>query len=547
MALLSLLAALSLAWGGGHHRAAPPQGLPAVSPAVGASALPAPSLLPGSLPEAPSLALPAAELAAVPAPSLPAAAETVLSAVPAAVLPARTISSEDPLPGQAALPAARAELEAGAEGLREAGRSDPAGPEVAAGLDELFSGRLAIKKGRGRPAPTPPGFDGSPIVNDDGVTLLGRAAAYYRKAEELVRRNKKRMDLSETLGVMNDSYADVWAKLTVLEHLGREGRGAAQYSNHLPGTLIWIDALYANGGRRTAVHTHRVYFHKAANPRSEIEEGSRRVAREIDDLVYMLRPGGHVEEQVKGGPLDEVVLAFDARGYPEIKDAIRAKFAAIERQHPRRFRFLFVDELAPVPASDHALRQDLNALTARYKRNGLEHIIEGVIYSRYVGLLLELQTLEHYADRGYAILQSGRELFDEKGLYITELDAVVRSRQGRVALVEARSMRTPMSMERALKKRILYKLDAYARNWDLLDRAAGARIDEVVFAVDVGAREGLADFLRAKEPELSAKYGRPVSFLFLAANDLWPDPDAPKTAAPAKPTRKEKASKRKRR
>jgi hypothetical protein len=138
-----------------------------------------------------------------------------------------------------------------------------------------------------------------------------------------------------------------------------------------------------------------------------------------------------------------------------------------------------------------------------------------VVYSRYVGLLLELKTIEHYKDRGYEILQGGRELFDADNKYITELDVVVRSPEGKVALVEAKSARVPLPPEDALKDKVVRKLETYRKHRDLLEKDIGRRVDEVVFSFDVGRNSELKAYLQGKGEALSREYGFRVSFLFI--------------------------------
>ena len=142
-----------------------------------------------------------------------------------------------------------------------------------------------------------------------------------------------------------------------------------------------------------------------------------------------------------------------------------------------------------------------------------------MVYGRYVGLLLELRTLEHYLAKGYEVLQSGRELFDDERKYLTELDAVVRDPgTGRVSLVEAKSARVPLPFEQVLHDKVVAKLENYSKNRALLTSAIGAPVDEVVFSFDVGSNKGLERYLQAREAELTKKYGFTVKFLFLESS-----------------------------
>jgi hypothetical protein len=294
-----------------------------------------------------------------------------------------------------------------------------------------------------------------------------------------------------------------------------------------------VDAVLRQGRRKIAIHTQRVFFHRSPNPRSEIAEGIRRTDRSLDEILSYFQKGGIAEQNL--GPLSGIILAFDIRGYEEIKAHLKARWGTIARAHGSRFRPVFVDELARVPAGVPEMRRELNRLIDLYQkdRSGLQKIIGGVIYSRYVGLLLELKTIEYFLDRGYWILQSGREFLDADHNYITELDAVVRSPEGKISLVEARSARVLLPPNQVLKDKILYKLDTYKKYRREINAFIGAPFEEVVFSIDVGPQtpssltrskgeaeylerqQALVEFLRAQEGPLSRRYGFPVRLLFL--------------------------------
>lgn len=352
----------------------------------------------------------------------------------------------------------------------------------------------------------------APVENYEGVRVIGRAAQYFREVDRLVRAYRGVIDFDQSLDVMDDSYGDVVAKVTAVEALA--GRRRLEQENvHLKGTLTFVDGVLDDGGRRVAVHTHRVYFHRAADPASEIEEGIRRVDGWIREARALFAPGGAADKRL--GALDGVELVFDARGHDAIKRHLRARGAEVEALTAGRIRFHFLDELATVPRGRDEVRARLNELTEAYRGRGLEKIVEGVTYSRYVGLLLELKTMELLHRRGHRVLQSGREVFDAAGRYVTELDAVVRAPDGRVLLVEAKSARVALAPEKVLADKVVRKLETYRRNWALLEESVGERIDGVVFAMDAGRQKDLPRWLRAREAALSAEYGVPVEFLFL--------------------------------
>jgi hypothetical protein len=489
----------------------PGLGLPPVS-AAGASiqtgyapaAFTVPTLAPSFMPSAP-LAAPSAMAAPVAAPvAAPSAA--VLPGLPAAAAPASAVRAVSAAEAPAA-PAGAPALDS----LNAAAASRHHGGKV-------FDGGRAQK-----PAST--GY----VVNDEGVRVNDRAAEYYQEVRRMVEQYKGQVDLSESLDVMDDAYGDVLAKVSAVEAVAK-GRGLSQENTHLEQTLTWVDGVLTDGKKTIAVHTHRVFFHHAKNPQSEIEEGIRRVDGYIADAERMFARGGKAEQQL--GPLDEVELVFDSRGYQAIKDHLKTRAAEVEARSHGRITFKYLDDLAPMPQDQAVIRERLNGLTKKYSGQGLEKIIEGVIYSRYVGLLLELKTVEHYHNLGYKILQSGRELFDENGKYVSELDVVVQSPEGKVLLVEAKSARVGLPFEEVLKDKVLYKLDTYKKHKAELDGMIGRPFDEVVFSMDIAINPdaagdprrltyrdtqklALAEYLRKQEPMLSAKYGFPVRFLFL--------------------------------
>ena len=368
------------------------------------------------------------------------------------------------------------------------------------------------------------------IINDEGVKINDRAAIYYTEVRRMVELYKGKINLEESLDVMDDAYSDVLAKVSAVEAVAK-GRGLSQVNTHLEETLVFVDGVLEDGSKKVAVQTHRVFFHKAENPQSEIAEGIKRVDGVIRDAEMMFSRGGKAEQQM--GKIDEVELVFDARGYQEIKDHIAKRGEEVTARSKGRISFKFLDDLAPLPKEQSEIRAKLNEIAAKYNGEngeGLSKIYEGVIYSRYVGLLLELKTVEHYYKLGYKILQSGREMFDEKGLYVSELDVVVESPEGVVSVVEAKSARVGLPNEEVLQDKVIYKLDTYMKFKAQLDAMIGKKFDAVVFSMDVGIdpdinrsqvmpkdirKLELVDFLRSQEYSLSKRYGFPVSFLFL--------------------------------
>ncbi|MCX5796662.1 MAG: hypothetical protein NTY77_14305 [Elusimicrobia bacterium] len=455
--------------------------LPALSPSLSAPSLSlaAPSLLPPS----------AAALAPTPIPVLtPAIVALAPAAAPAVAAPATLTET----------------LQQGLDQYGKAQAADPSGAAGASVIQGLYEGR---NDSQGLKS-----LDSGVLVNDEGVGVFGKAAAYYKEIQRTVEKLKGRVELGESLDVMDDAYGDVWSKLKAVEAIA-QSRNVEEHNTHLDESLVWVDGVMRDHGRNVAIQTHRVYFHHSANPQSEIAEGTRRVDKYLDDALKQFSSHGRAEKAM--GVFDEVILAFDTRGYQEIKEHLQRREAEVAKASGGRYRFVYLDDLVKPPASPEAMRADLNVLTEKYRGKGLDKIIEGVIYSRYVGLLLELKTLEHYLDAGYKILQSGRELFDERGMYVTELDAVVQGPDGKVSVVEAKSARVALSPEDVLREKVLAKLDCYTKNRALLEKFVGSKFDEVVFSFDVGRQPYLAEYLKGREAELSKRYGVAVRFLFL--------------------------------
>lgn len=450
-----------------------------------------------SVPAIPALpATPAALAPSISAPVIP----NFMPAVPMAAIP-----------GSMPVVALTGHLSEQAAAIHESVHQDRSGLGGLEQLSQLYDlGPKKAKRSGG-------GFDASKdtnfVINDENVSINGRAAAYYKEVRRLIDKYAGKIDLSESLDVMDDSYAEVRSKLAAIEGMAR-ARGIEKENTHLEQTLLWVDGVMKKGDKTTAIHTSRVFFHKADNSRSEIAEGIRRADRYLEDTAKYFARGGKAEQAL--GTLDDIVLAFDARGYDEIKRHLKRREQDFKRTHGARFSFAYVDELSPIPQTQEAVREELNALVRKYKGKGLQKIIEGVIYSRYVGLLLELKTVEHFYNLGYKIDQSGRDLFDATGQYITELDTVVRSPSGQRVVVEAKSARVKIPHEQALADKILYKLDTYKRHRVTMEQAVGGPF-EVVFSLDTGSDPALGAFLKGKERELTKTYGFKISFLFLSS------------------------------
>jgi len=414
-------------------------------------------------------------------------------------------------------------------------------------LDELRQTAAARDRGGrfdgGRAAPPAEGRnvrgrgDDVFIKNDEGVWVGGRVADQYREIRRLYALLSPKMDLSDTMNVMDDAYDESRVKLAAVEMAAAE-RNIAASSVHLEDTRTWIDAVLTDEeGRQIAVHTHRVYFHPADNADSEIREGIRRVDAYIEEAKKEFASGGHAEQDMDAR-FDQVQLTFDVRGYQQIADHIRAKEAELQAEQPGRFKFSYIVE-RPLPVPK--MRAEYNRLVEKYKDQpqGVMNIIDGVTYSRYVGLLHELKSHEDSVNKGETVLQAGRDFFEEipqpdgskKRRYITEFDAVVRTKDGTIILREDKSVRTPLPLDVAMESTFLYKLEIYKANRALIEKSLGAPLN-VRFSVDVGgasrrpARQGvlvwkdvrqqeLLEYLKTQGPILTEKYGFPVSFVFV--------------------------------
>lgn len=472
---------------------------------------------PGMLPGGPGAASPFAlapmlaltpTLSVIPAPSIAIAAPaSVIAAAPSIGGPSALTPAQRVAPALEALDLSAASRHGG----RDSGRNDRRDG------GSLFDG--SAKKAA---APVY-------IINDEGVKINDRAAIYYTEVRRMVAEYKGVINLEESLDVMDDAYSDVLAKVSAVEAVAK-GRGLSQVNTHLEETLTFVDGVLDDGAKKVAVHTHRVFFHKSNEPKSEIAEGIRRVDGYLKDAEKMFAKGGKAEQQM--GKLDEVELVFDARGYQEIKDHLKKRGEELNARSKGRIAFKFLDELAPLPKEQKEIRAKLNDLVQKFggQSEGLSKIYEGVIYSRYVGLLLELKTVEHYHKLGYKILQSGRELFDKNGMYISELDVVVQSPDGKISVVEAKSARVGLPPEEVLEDKVAYKLRTYKKYKAELDAMIGQKFDAVVFSMDVAVDPNidpadvmprdvpkleLIKFLRSKEAALTEEYGFPVSFLFI--------------------------------
>lgn len=431
--------------------------------------------------------------------------------------------------------------------LAAASRHDPSG-------DSFFDGarsRAAVPvapPGRGQSGPK--GF----IKNADGVWVGGRVAEQSRWIDRLYAELSPRVNLADVMNVMDDAYDEARVKLTGVEKAAIR-REIAESSVHLEGTRNWVDAILVDeGGRNIAVHTHRVYFHPApGNPASEISEGIRRVDKYLEKAERDFAAGG-LAERDRGRKFAQIELNFDTRGYQEIENHLRRKEKEFRAAYGNRFLFHYITESRMASAP---LRAEYNRLVEKYRDQpeGVMNIIDGVTYSREVGVGHELNSHKKRLAIGLQITQAGRDFFGKKVLpdgriveeYKTEFDAVTEpltdahkpARERDVVLWEDKSARVWMPLDKVMEETFLYKLRIYRENRAIIEESLGGAPLKVAFSVDVGglnrraAKQGLLvwddprqkallEHLQEAAPALSAEYGFPISFIFVNSH---PDED----------------------
>jgi hypothetical protein len=506
--------------------------LPGLSASFSAPALSALSV--------PSLSISAAPLAASPAFAAPAHAAPALAAVPAALAPAAipagrsAVAAASAAEAPAAAPALSVLTDAAASRHDSGSRFDGRG-RAAAPVSAPAAGRRS-------------GRDQSSFVkNADGVWVGGRVAEQGAWIARMYAELSPKIDLADVMNVMDDAYDEARVKLKSVEKTAADRQLAAS-SVHLEGTRNWIDAILVDkADRNIAVHTHRVYFHPApGNPASEISEGIRRVDKYLEKAKDDFGPGGLAESEF-GKEFSAVELSFDTRGYKEIEDHIRARAAEFRAAYGDRYHFNYVTEpkMASAP-----LRAEYNRLVEKYmdQPEGLRGILDGVTYSREVGVGHELNSHKKRLAMGLKITQAGRDFFGKKVLpdgriveeYKTEFDAVTEPvadaakapKDRDVVLWEDKSTRVWMSLEKTMEETFLYKLRIYRENRGIIEESLGGAPLKVAFSVDVGglnrraAKQGvlvwrdirqqeLMEHLKKVAPELSKEFGFPVSFIFV--------------------------------
>ncbi|UPT73266.1 MAG: hypothetical protein M0D55_15455 [Elusimicrobiota bacterium] len=467
---------------------------------------------------------------------LPAAISAI---APAAHKPVASIAAANAVPGS---PASRVAPALEALELGAAAKNHDRGGRGRDWKDQLFDGTRGRDAAREPAHPAersgPKGF----IKNSDGVWVGGRVAEQALWINKMAAELSPIIDLADVLDVMDDAYDEARVKLKSVE-AATANRSLDESSVHLEGTRNWVDAILTDGeGRSIAVHTHRVYFHPGrGNADSEISEGIRRVGKYLDKAKEDFAEGGLAEQELDR-KFHQVELAFDTRGYKEIE----AYIAERAKEFGPRWVFRYITE-PKVESKD--LRREYNRLVEKYGREDLEQtdglmgILDGVTYSREVGVGHELNSHKKRLQMGLKVTQAGRDFFGKTVLpdgrivetYKTEFDAVTEARgpkgEREVTLWEDKSTRVWMPLDKTMEETFLYKLRIYRENRALIEESLGAPL-KVAFSVDVGganrraAKQGflvwkdprqaeLLEHLKAIGPALSAEFGFPVSFIFV--------------------------------
>jgi len=521
-----------------------------LTPALGGG-IAAPMFVPGSLASpsglslAPMLSLTPA-LQVMSAPAVVVSQAAAVAAVPMALSPvigAPSISSPKAVQPAANVAPSLEALELSAPSRRDKRRDDRSGGKFFDGSRERQASASVVAAPSGSAQAGPKGF----MKNADGVWVGGRVAEQSKWINAMHAELAPTLDLDDVMNVMDDAYDEGRVKLASAEKAAA-AHDLAESSVHLEGTRNFVDAILTDrGGNEIAVHTYSVYFHPApGNPASEISEGIRRADKYMKTFVAEFAAGG-LAEQTMGRSFKQVELTFNTRGYQEIEAHLRERANAVRAAYGDRFKFDFVTE--PRLASS-ALRAEYNRLVEKYKAqpDGLSSIIDGVTYSRGVGLGHELNSHKKRLKMGLKITQAGRDFFGKKVLddgtiieeYKTEFDAVTEPvadaakapNDREVTLWEDKSARIWMPLEKVMEETFLYKLRIYRANRDIIEAGLGGSSLKVMFSVDPGGasrkaakmgilvwqdprQQELMDYLIAQAPALSKEFGFPVGFIFV--------------------------------
>ncbi|HLD70169.1 MAG TPA: hypothetical protein VJA17_05330, partial [Candidatus Omnitrophota bacterium] len=408
--------------------------------------------------------------------------------------------------------------------------------------------------------------------------LFGRASYMRRRIEgilnDLYRNGFDEEFFKDTLDVMGDVFGEVRSKILTLLYFTRQtgefqrifGEDEAaeadlvQTHYHLPWTLTWIDGIFhyyqsgENKPKQIIVHTHRIFYHAAPNHLSEITEAKRRLESYLNEVKLIFEKNGMAERRL--GTIDKAILVFDVQWMDEARDYIESRKGGFGSH--MEFHYINTSETDAIRdiGREEIIRNesqnDFNLLLPELAGHpGLSSIVEGLFYSRLVGLRLELEAIRQYAQFiarklwlkdiktpaiskrvKSSVLTAGRDVFvsggSENGFYAAELDVLVAGFHGKGFIIEAKSSRVALPLRRIFKDKILKKLMVYRDYFDELQSVikeyAGAKldIDGVIFFMDLGEgnshRGFIKDFLIKNESRISEAFGIPVKFVFTSSN-----------------------------
>ncbi|MFC2091269.1 AarF/UbiB family protein, partial [Elusimicrobiota bacterium] len=379
---------------------------------------------------------------------------------------------------------------------------------------------------------------------DDGV-LTGKAAfeksEISRLLDMMIREyGFKAKDLENTLDVMSSTYSELRSKLIGMKYLqdkyGVSSDMVRDANVNIDYTLEYLDSILDNGKERIITGTHQVYFHppgpgatKKQSNDSIIEEGIGRLigrpargksldsirkeaAGFIKEMNRVYGKGGLAEDSI--GEFDKAVVVIDTQGYDIFKKAIENNKHLIAPG----IEIEYLDDIVKTETMADLARSGWQDLVAESLGNErIRNIIEGVLYSRYVGLRTELEAIKVLTDLGYEIISSGENLY-RNGKYVTELDIVVRNpKTKKIFIVECKTSRQKEKKEDVFRDKIVSKVRTYKNNWRLIEKSIASKlgqedtdIDGVIFFFDIGHQrfigkriyEGVTEAEKEKEKAL---------------------------------------------
>ena len=220
----------------------------------------------------------------------------------------------------------------------------------------------------------------------------------------------------------------------------------------------------------------------------------------------------------KKDPLSRYLIETSKEKKDPLFELLKERFKELALEHSgKNFKLENAAEHFPVPSNTEEIRLKVNEMLQNEDLNsGIFDILEGQLYSRYCGLLLELLGAEFLSSLDLKILNTGLELTDDNGIYFTELDGVIKNLQtGRVALVEAKSMRTGLPKKYVLANKVVYKLKTYLTKRKMIEDRLSTSFEDVIYIIDTGGNKALEKFLKDQEKELEKEYGFPIKFISL--------------------------------